>query len=347
MAYSLILQNLINLRSMNNTIRKIKYSVLDLSPIAINQTAADAFRNSVDIAQHAEGWGYNRIWFAEHHNMDGIASSATSVLIGHVAGKTKSIRVGSGGVMLPNHSSLIIAEQFGTLESLYPGRIDLGLGRAPGSDQATMRAIRKDTGANHFPEQIQELFQYFSSNQEGARVIANPGFGLKIPIWILGSSLYSAELAGRLGLPYSFAGHFAPELMMDAVEVYRSAFTPSQHLKNPYIMIGVQVVAAPTDSEADFLATTVYQRFLALIKGQSLKMKPPVKDMSGIWSDEEEKYVRAKLSTSVRGGPEKVKQQLIHLANATGADELIIASDLYEHKDRLRSYELAAKALRD
>lgn len=325
--------------------KKIKYSVLDLAPIADNQTAADAFRNSVDLAQHAEQWGYNRIWFAEHHNMDGIASSATSVLIGHVAGKTSSIRVGSGGVMLPNHSALVIAEQFGTLETLYPGRIDLGLGRAPGSDQATMRAIRRDIGGNNFPEQVQELFQYFSNNQEGARVIANPGMGLKIPIWLLGSSLFSAELAGRLGLPYSFAGHFAPELMMEAAHVYRQSFSPSIHLKKPYIMIGVQVVGAPTDEEADFLSTTVYQRFLALIKGQSLKMKPPVKSMSGLWSPEEEQYVRAKLNTSVRGGPEKIKAQLYHLAEATGADELIIASDLYDHKDRLRSYELAAQAL--
>jgi luciferase family oxidoreductase group 1 len=325
--------------------KKIKYSVLDLSPIADHQTPSDAFANSVDLAQHAEKWGYNRVWFAEHHNMDGIASSATAVLIGHVAGKTSTIRVGSGGVMLPNHSALIIAEQFGTLESLYPNRIDLGLGRAPGSDQATMRAIRRDVDGNNFAEQVQELFQYFSSNQEGARVIANPGKGLKIPIWLLGSSLYSAELAGRLGLPYAFAGHFAPELMMEAVHVYRQFFSPSIHLKAPYLMIGVQVVAAPTDEEAEFLSTTVYQRFLALIKGQSLKMKPPVKDMTGIWSHEEEGYVRAKLATSVRGGPEKIKQQLYHLAEATGADELIIASDLYEHKNRLRSFELAAKAL--
>jgi luciferase family oxidoreductase group 1 len=331
---------------METSIKKIKYSVLDLSPIADNQIPSDAFRNSVDLAQHAEKWGYNRVWFAEHHNMDGIASSATAVLIGHVAGKTSTIRVGSGGVMLPNHASLVIAEQFGTLESLYPGRIDLGLGRAPGSDQATMRAMRRDVSSGqHFPEQVQELFQYFSSNQEGARVIANPGRGLKIPIWLLGSSLFSAELAGRLGLPYSFAGHFAPELMMEATHVYRSSFTPSIYLKQPYIMIGVQVVAAPTDEEADFLTTTVYQRFLALIKGQSLKMKPPVKDMAGMWSPEEEQYVKAKLQTSVRGGPEKIKTQLHHLAKMTGADELIIACDLYDHKDRLRSYEYAAQAL--
>ncbi|MEA9357456.1 LLM class flavin-dependent oxidoreductase [Bacteriovorax sp. PP10] len=330
---------------MNTPNKKIKYSVLDLAPIAVNHTAADAFRNSVDLAQHAEKWGYNRIWFAEHHNMDGIASSATSVLIGHIAGKTNTIRVGSGGIMLPNHASLVIAEQFGTLECLYPGRIDLGLGRAPGSDQATMRAMRRDLAGQNFAEQVQELFQYFSSNQEGARVIANPGMGAKIPVWLLGSSLYSAELAGRLGLPYSFAGHFAPELMMEAVHVYRQFFTPSVHLKAPYIMIGVQVVGAPTDEEAEFLSTSVYQRFLALIKGQSLKMRPPVKDMSGLWNANEEQYVRAKLQTSVRGGPEKIKAQLYALAEATGADELIIASDLYDHKDRLRSFELAAQAL--
>ena len=326
--------------------KKIKYSVLDLAPIADNQTPVDAFSNSVDLAKHAEEWGYNRIWFAEHHNMDGIASSATAVLIGHVAGKTSTIRVGSGGVMLPNHSSLVIAEQFGTLESLYPGRIDLGLGRAPGSDQATMRAIRRDLSGQNFAEQVQELFQYFSSNQEGSKVIANPGMGLKIPVWLLGSSLYSAELAGRMGLPYAFAGHFAPELMMEAVHVYRQFFTPSVHLKTPYLMIGVQVVGAPTDEEAEFLSTTVYQRFLALIKGQSLKMKPPVKDMTGLWTSSEEQYVKAKLQTSVRGGPEKVKAQLLHLAEFTGADELIIASDLYNHKDRLRSYEYAALALK-
>lgn len=330
---------------MKTTSKKIKYSVLDLAPIAENHTAADAFKHSVDLAQHAEKWGYNRIWFAEHHNMDGIASSATSVLIGHIAGKTNSIRVGSGGIMLPNHASLVIAEQFGTLECLYPGRIDLGLGRAPGSDQATMRAMRRDLSGQSFAEQVQELFQYFSSNQEGARVIANPGMGAKIPVWLLGSSLYSAELAGRLGLPYSFAGHFAPELMMEAIHVYRQFFTPSVHLKTPYIMIGVQVVAAPTDEEAEFLSTSVYQRILALIRGHSLKMKPPVKDMSGLWNMNEEQYVKAKLQTSVRGGPEKVKAQLYHLAEVTGADEFIIASDLYDHKDRLRSYELAAQAL--
>ena len=330
---------------MNDTTKKIKYSVLDLAPIAENQTARDAFKNSVDLAQHAESWGYNRIWFAEHHNMDGIASSATSVLIAHIASQTKTIRVGSGGIMLPNHSPLFIAEQFGTLECLYPGRIDLGLGRAPGSNQATMRAMRRDLNPQNFAEQVQELFQYFSSDQEGSRVIANPGMGANVPIWLLGSSLYSAELAGKLGLPYSFAGHFAPELLMEAIHVYRQSFSPSIYLKKPYLMIGVQVVAATSDEEAEFLSTSVYQRFLALIKGESLKMKPPVKDMSNLWTIQEEQYVKAKLQTSVRGGPEKVKAQFYHLAETTGADELIIASDLYDHKDRLKSYELSALAL--
>lgn len=323
---------------MKTTPKKIKYSVLDLAPIAEGSNAQEAFANSVSLAQHAERLGYNRFWLAEHHNMDGIASSATSVLIGHIAGQTKTIRVGSGGVMLPNHASLIIAEQFGTLETLYPGRIDLGLGRAPGSDQATMRAIRRDLMADRFPEQVQELFHYFSDNQEGSRVIANPGRGLKIPIWLLGSSLYSAELAGRLGLPYSFASHFAPDLMMEALHVYREFFTPSIYLKEPYSMIGVQVVGAATDEEAEYLSTTVYQRFLALIRGQSLKMKPPVKSMEGLWSINEEQYVRAKLQTAVRGGAEKIKSQLLHLAEFTGVDEIMIVSDLYRHEDRLRSF---------
>ncbi len=332
---------------MNTTPKKIKYSVLDLAPIAEGHTPLDAFNNSVDLAKNAESWGYNRYWLAEHHNMDGIASSATSVLIGHIAGKTSTIRVGSGGVMLPNHSSLVIAEQFGTLETLYPGRIDLGLGRAPGSDQATMRALRRELNSQNFPEQIQELFQYFSSNQEGSRVIANPGMGLKIPVWLLGSSLYSAELAGRLGLPYSFASHFAPELMMEALHVYRQFFTPSVHLKEPYAMVGVQVVAAPTDEEAEYLASSVYLRFLSLLRGQSLKMKPPVKDMSPFWNPSEEQYVKNKLHTSVRGGPEKVRAQLNHLAEFTGVQELMIVSDLYRHEDRLRSFKMAAEALQN
>ena len=331
---------------MKTAEKKIKYSILDLAPIAVGQNASDAFKHSVELAQQAEKLGYNRFWLAEHHNMDGIASSATSVLIGHIAGQTKTIRVGSGGVMLSNHSSLIIAEQFGTLECLYPGRIDLGLGRAPGSDQATMRALRRDLVSQNFAEQVQELFQYFSSNQEGLKVIANPGAGIKIPIWLLGSSLYSAELAGKLGLPFSFASHFAPELMMEAIHVYRESFTPSIHLKSPYVMLGVQVVGASTDEEADYLVTSVYLRFLALIRGQSLKMQPPVKSMTGLWNTSEEQYVKSRLSTAACGGPITLKKQLQHLAEFTGADELMIVSDLYNHSDRLRSFAMAAEALK-
>lgn len=325
--------------------KEIKYSILDLAPISEGESAKEAFQHSVYLARHAEALGYHRFWLAEHHNMDGIASSATSVLIGHIAGKTKSIRVGSGGIMLPNHASLVIAEHFGTLETLYPDRIDLGVGRAPGSDQKTMRAIRRDLSHDRFPEQIQELFQYFSDNQEIGQVIASPGRGLSIPIWILGSSLYGAELAGRLGLPFAFASHFAPDLLMEALHVYREFFTPSRFLKSPYIMIGVQGVGASSDEEAEFLSTTVYQRFLALIRGQSLKMKPPVNSMNGLWSFEEERYVKAKLQTSVRGGPETLYHQLKHLIDFTAADELMLVSDLYRLEDRARSFSLLSEAI--
>lgn len=327
--------------------KKIKYSVLDLAPVAEGASIAEAFANSVELAQHAENMGYTRHWLAEHHTMDGIASSATSVLIGHLASKTKTIRVGSGGIMLPNHSPLIIAEQFGTLETLYPGRIDLGLGRAPGTNQETMRAIRRNLSSQNFAEQVQELLEYFSANQEGKRVKAFPGVGLKIPVWLLGSSLYSAELAGKLGLPYSFASHFAPDLMMEALHVYRNLFKPSQFLKEPYVMIGVQVVAAESDEKANFLATTVYQRFLALIRGQSLKMKPPVKNMDELWDKSEQDHLLDKLQTAAIGGPEKVKQQLLQLAEITNADELMITSDVYDQQKRLRTFEIVAEAMKE
>lgn len=325
--------------------KKLKYSVLDLAPVAEGASIAEAFANSVELAQHAERLGYNRHWLAEHHTMDGIASSATSILIGHLASKTKTIRVGSGGIMLPNHSPLIIAEQFGTLETLYPGRIDLGLGRAPGTNQETMRAIRRNLSSQDFSEQVQELLQYFSANQEGKRVKAFPGVGLNIPVWLLGSSLYSAELAGRMGLPYSFASHFAPELMMEALHVYRNFFKPSQYLKEPYVMIGVQVVSAESDEEAEFLATTVYQRFLALVRGQSLKMKPPVKSMDGLWDKMEANHLLEKLQTAAIGGPMKAKKHLLHLAEFTKADELMITSDIFDHHKRLRTFEIVADAL--
>ncbi len=325
---------------------KPKFSVLDLAGIAEHETAADAFRHSVELAQAAEKFGYTRFWLAEHHNMDGIASSATSVLIGHIAGQTKTIRVGSGGIMLPNHAPMVIAEQFGTLESLYPGRIDLGLGRAPGSDQTTMRAIRRGLQNQEFSELVEELMFFFAPAQEGQAVVATPGAGLDVPLWLLGSSLYSAKLAGTLGLPYSFASHFAPELLMEALHVYRSHFRPSTVLKEPYVMVGVQAVAAETDDEAEFLATSLYQSFLGVLRRTSFKMKPPVKSMDGLWSPAEEDYVRGRFKLGVRGGPEKVKAGLLNLQKMTEANELIITSGLYDPKKRIRSYEIIADALR-
>lgn len=325
---------------------RIPYSILDLAPIAQGQTAASAFANTASLARQAEDWGYHRYWLAEHHNMDGIASSATAVLIGFVAGQTKKLRVGSGGVMLPNHSALVIAEQFGTLESLYPGRIDLGLGRAPGSDQLTMRALRRDLSGQDFPEQVQELQYYFQDPQPGQKLRAYPGSGLKLPLWLLGSSLYSAQLAGVMGLPYAFASHFAPELMIEAVDLYRHHFKPSSQLSSPYVMIGVQAVAAEDDERANFLATTIDQRFLSLLRGESLKMKPPVDNMEGLWSPAEKLHIQKKMATAIRGGPDRIRDQFKELLARTSANELMITGEIFEHKERLRSFELVAKVLR-
>jgi luciferase family oxidoreductase group 1 len=325
--------------------KKVKFSVLDLAPVAVGQSISDAFKNTAELAQLAERLGFNRYWLAEHHNMDGIASAATSVLIGYVASKTSTIRVGSGGIMLPNHSPLVIAEQFGTLESLYPGRIDLGLGRAPGTDQATMRALRRDLQNQDFGEQVQELFYYFSEGSKHNKIKANPGAGLNIPIWLLGSSLFSAELAGKLGLPYSFASHFAPELLMQALNVYRVNFKASKHLQEPYVMVGVQAMAADSDEQAEFLLTSQYQRFLSLIRGQSIQLKSPVKSMNGLWSPAEEPHVKSRFASAVAGGPEKVSAQLSELVERTQANEVIITSEPYDHKARLHSFELLAKIL--
>jgi len=278
--------------------------------------------------------------------MDGIASSATAVLIGHIASHTSTIRVGSGGIMLPNHSSLVIAEQFGTLESLYPGRIDLGLGRAPGTDQATMRALRRDLNSEDFPQQVQDLFYYFSEGSRHNKIKAVPGAGLNIPIWLLGSSLYSAELAGKLGLPFSFASHFAPEQLLNALDVYRSQFKPSKYLSAPYVMVGVQAIAANTDEEAEFLVTSQYLRFLSLIRGQSIQTKPPVKSMNGLWTPAEEPYVKARFAASVIGGPEKVKTGLQKMIEQTDADEVIITSEPYAQSARLHSFKILADVLK-
>ncbi|WP_095148831.1 LLM class flavin-dependent oxidoreductase [Pseudomonas sp. Irchel s3a18] len=327
---------------------EIKFSTLDLVPVRENGSPAQSLRNSLDLAQHVEKWGYNRFWVAEHHNMDGIASSATSVLLGYLAGGTSSIRVGSGGVMLPNHAPLVIAEQFGTLESLYPGRIDLGLGRAPGSDQMTARALRRERGgsADDFPEDVAELVRYLGPRTPDQRIIAMPGTGTNVPVWLLGSSLFSAQLAGERGLPYAFASHFAPRYLHEAIRVYRNHFKPSAVLDKPYVMLGVPLVAADTDEQADYLATSVYQRILALMRGQSLVQRPPVNSMDGLWLPHEKQAVGDFLGLAMVGSPAKIRGKLEVLIEQTQADELIFTCDLYEHADRLHSYELLAQVMK-
>ena len=325
----------------------IKISTLDLVPVRQDSGPAQSLRNSLDLAQHAERFGYHRFWVAEHHNMDGIASSATSVLLAYLAGGTSTIRVGAGGVMLPNHAPLVIAEQFGTLASLYPGRIDLGLGRAPGSDQMTARALRRERSgsADDFPEDVAELVRYLGPRTPEQKVIAVPGHGTEVPIWLLGSSLFSAQLAGQRGLPYAFASHFAPRFLHEAIRVYRNHFKPSAVLDKPYVMLGVPMVVADTDEQAEYLATSVYQRILALMRGQSLMQKPPVDSMNGLWLPHEREAVGDFLGLAMIGSPQKVKAKIEVLLEQTGADELIFTCDLYEHADRVRSYELLAQTV--
>lgn len=330
----------------SKTLRDIPLSVLDLSPIVEGSTAAESFKRSLDLAQRVENWGFHRYWVAEHHSMPAVASSATSVLIGHIAGGTSKIRVGSGGIMLPNHAPLVIAEQFGTLESLYPGRIDLGLGRAPGADQRTARALRRDlrVGGEDFPELLQELRDYLSppADAPASRVRAIPGEGLNIPIWLLGSSDFSARLAGLLGLPFAFAGHFSPGYILTALQVYRSSFRPSEVLEKPYAMVGVNVMAADTNEQAERLATSHFQSFLNLIRGDLKPVQPPVDDMDELWTEFEKMSVQSQLGSSIIGNPEKVKGELQRLLSATQADELMITTQMYDHADRLRSYEIVA-----
>ncbi|BBP62548.1 hypothetical protein PHLH5_00890 [Pseudomonas sp. Cab53] len=327
---------------------EVKFSTLDLVPVRADGNAAQSLRNSLDLAQHVEKYGYTRFWVAEHHNMDGIASSATAVLLGYLAGGTSTIRVGSGGVMLPNHAPLVIAEQFGTLESLYPGRIDLGLGRAPGSDQMTARALRRERSgsADDFPDDVAELMRYLGPRTPEQRIIAMPGTGTNVPVWLLGSSLFSAQLAGERGLPYAFASHFAPRFMHEAIRIYRNHFKPSAVLDKPYVMLGVPLVAADTDERADYLATSVYQRILALMRGQSLVQRPPVESMNGLWLPHEKEAVGDFLGLAMVGGPQKIRAKLDVLIEQTQADELIFTSDLYEHADRLHSYELLAQVMK-
>lgn len=322
----------------------IPFSVLDLSPIAEGSDAAQSFRNSLDLAQHAERWGYQRYWLAEHHGMPGIASAATAVLIGHVAAGTSTIRVGAGGIMLPNHSPLVIAEQFGTLESLFPGRIDLGLGRAPGSDQVTARALRRNlmSDADEFPQDVVELMDYFSGEHRRP-VHAVPGAGLNVPIWILGSSLFGAQLAAALGLPYAFASHFAPTQMMQAVALYRANFRPSARLDKPYVMLGFNVFAADTDEEAKFRATSMQQAFVNLRSGRPSRLPPPVADYWDLIGPQERALLEQVLSCSAIGSRETVARDMQAFIERTGADELMITSQIFEHAARLRSYEITAQ----
>lgn len=324
--------------------KHIPLSVLDLAPINEGSNARQSYKNSVELARHAENFGFNRYWLAEHHNMPGIASSATSVVIGHIAGATNRIRVGSGGVMLPNHASLVIAEQFGTLESLYPGRIDLGLGRAPGSDQATAFALRRTLNSRpeDFPQQLEELQDYLGNDSATARVRAYPGTGLEIPIWLLGSSGFSAHLSAQKGLPFSFASHFSPDYTLPALQIYRENFQPSDVLKEPYAMLGVNVIAADTEERAQWLATSQQQQFLSITRGQPVPLQPPIDNIDDVWSSHEQAAVEKTLDShaTIIGSPETVKRKLENFLNETEADELIINSQIFHQKDRLRSYEI-------
>jgi luciferase family oxidoreductase group 1 len=317
------------------------FSVLDLAHVPEGSTPSDALRNALDLAQHAERWGYNRYWLAEHHNMVGIASAATSVVIGHVAGGTKTMRVGAGGIMLPNHSPLVIAEQFGTLDALFPGRIDLGVGRAPGTDQRTLRALRRDpSAADTFPQDVLELQALLGPAQPDQAIQAVPGTDSNVPIWILGSSLFGAQLAAMLGLPYAFASHFAPGALMQALQVYRERFQPSAQLDRPYAMVGVNVIAADTDGEARHLFTSPQQSFTNLFRGARGKLQPPIDDIESYWSPHEKAQAMNMLSCSFVGSPDTVREGLEGFIRQTGADEVMVASAIYDHGKRLRSYEI-------
>ena len=321
----------------------IPFSLLELASVREHSTITETLQNSLKYAQAAERLEFNRFWLAEHHNMEGIASSATAVLIGYIAGGTQRLRVGSGGIMLPNHPPLVIAEQFGTLASLYPDRIDLGLGRAPGTDQITSRALRRDfAAAEEFPSEVGLLQQLLAPAMSGQRLKAIPGAGTQVPIWLLGSSLFSAQLAAKRGLPYAFAGHFAPRLMRDALRIYQTQFIPSASLEKPYAMLGMPVVIAESEAEAKYLATTSHQRILALLRGEPLWLKPPVDSMDGLWNIEEELNVRDFLSLAAVGNPEQVKAKLEQLADELGINEFMFTIDVYDVQKRIAALELLA-----
>jgi luciferase family oxidoreductase group 1 len=323
----------------------IPFSILDLSPIPKGASATVALRNTLELAQHAEGLGYKRYWLAEHHNMPGIASAATSVVICHVAGGTRTIRVGSGGIMLPNHSPLVVAEQFGTLASLFPGRIDLGLGRAPGTDMLTARALRRDMedSAEQFPQDVQELQHYFSESEAGQRIRAVPGTGLDVPIWLLGSSTFSAQLAAMLGLPFAFASHFAPDLMREALDIYRSRFEPSKQLDRPYAMLGANVLAADTDAQARYQFTSQQQSFINLRRGSPGQVPPPIDDIDAYWSPAEKAMVERSLAVSFVGSAETIARGLAAFLADLKPDELMITAHIFDQAARLRSIELIAQ----
>jgi len=322
----------------------VPLSILDLVPVILGETPREALRKSLELAQHAETFGYKRYWVAEHHNMTAIASAATSVVIGYLAGGTQTIRVGSGGIMLPNHSPLMIAEQFGTLESLYPGRIDLGLGRAPGTDSRTLRALRRDPMREQtFPQDVLELQSFLAPTVSGQTVRAVPGAGTEAPIWILGSSTFGAELAASLGLPYAFASHFAPDALLPALEIYRRKFKPSKQLDHPYAMVGVNVVAADTDDDARFVFTTIQQSFTNLVRGAGGKLQAPIENIDDYWTVAEKHHASHMLKYSIVGSVETVRKGLEEFVSLTKADELMIVTSVYDHEARIRSYQIVAE----
>ncbi len=323
------------------SLQDIKFSILELVPIRDDKSVQFSLHHALELAQHAEKLGYERLWLAEHHNMDGIASSATAVLLGYLLANTSTLKVGSGGIMLPNHAPLVVAEQFGTLQTLYPNRIELGLGRAPGTDQMTMRALRRgrQETEDQFPQDVLEILSYFKEAQPNQRIVATPGQNTNVPVWLLGSSLFSAQLAARLGLPYSFASHFAPRMLGQAIQLYRDNFQPSEYLDKPYVSMGIPTVVAQTDEEANYLATSAYQRVLGLLRGQSLKLKAPVESMNGLWSVSEKMSVDNFYAMAQIGSIETVKAGLEKILAQYNVDEFIFTCDIYDTDKRLENFE--------
>ncbi|MCK7609721.1 LLM class flavin-dependent oxidoreductase [Acinetobacter portensis] len=323
------------------SLQDIKFSILELVPVRDDKSVQFSLHHALELAQHAEKLGYERLWLAEHHNMDGIASSATAVLLGYLLANTSTLKVGSGGIMLPNHAPLVVAEQFGTLQTLYPNRIELGLGRAPGTDQVTMRALRRgrQETEDQFPQDVLEILSYFKEAQPNQRIVATPGQNTNVPVWLLGSSLFSAQLAARLGLPYSFASHFAPRMLGQAIQLYRDNFQPSEYLDKPYVSMGIPTVVAQTDEEANYLATSAYQRVLGLLRGQSLKLKAPVESMNGLWSVSEKMSVDNFYAMAQIGSIETVKAGLEKILAQYNVDEFIFTCDIYDTDKRLENFE--------